>query len=86
MKMVVLCLDSDPALVPIASLAARPTNEDDPRDPDDFSFWNERQARRISVAIKAAFGIDFAPEIVIGDANVSALTSRILGSREILSN
>ncbi|KAG8215187.1 phospholipid methyltransferase-domain-containing protein [Butyriboletus roseoflavus] len=31
----------------------------DPRDPDDFSFWSERQAKRICTAIEQAFNVDF---------------------------
>lgn len=87
MKMVVLCLDSDPSLIP-ASASSDPT-EDGPlpasRDADDFRFWSERQAKRIATAINEAFDVEYAPEVIIGDANISSLANRILESREILS-
>ena len=85
LKTVVLCLDSDPSLVPLSSHATASTANASDRDPDDFTFWSERQAKRISIAIKETFDVEFAPEVIIADANVSALTSRILGSMELLS-
>ncbi|KAG6811507.1 hypothetical protein H0H92_007109 [Tricholoma furcatifolium] len=60
--------------------------EDDPdRDPDDFSFWSEKQAKRICLAIKQAFDVEYVPEVVVADANLTALANRILGSKEILT-
>jgi len=56
------------------------------RDPDDFSFWSERQAERICAAIKQIFDVDYVPEVVVADANLTTLTNRILLSKEILSN
>lgn len=56
------------------------------RDPDDFSFWSERQAKRICTAIKQTFDVEYAPEVVVADANLSALANRILVSKEILSD
>jgi phosphatidylethanolamine N-methyltransferase len=58
---------------------------DHDRDPDDFRFWSERQAKRISDAIRQAFGVEYAPEVILADANVSALANRVLVSKEILS-
>lgn len=55
------------------------------RDPDDFSFWSEQQAKRISTAIKQIFGVEYAPEVIVADANLMALANRILVSKEILS-
>jgi len=57
----------------------------DDRDPDDFRFWSERQAKRICVAIKHAFEVDYSPEVIVADANISALANRILLSKEILT-
>lgn len=57
-------------------------DDDDERDPDDFRFWSERQAKRISMAIKQAFGVELTPEVVVADANLGALTNRILVSKE----
>ncbi len=59
---------------------------DEDRDPDDFSFWSERQARRICNYIKQAFDLEYAPEVVVADANLTSLANRILVSREILSD
>lgn len=64
--------------------ASLDANED--RDPDDFSFWSERQAKRICGAIKQTFDVEYAPEVVVADANLSALANRILVSKEILSD
>ena len=87
-RIVTLCLDSDPSLIPascrMAGMMVSLGTED--RDPDDFSFWSERQARRISGAIKQAFDVEYAPEVVVADANLTALANRILVSREILSD
>ncbi|TFK36055.1 phosphatidylethanolamine N-methyltransferase [Crucibulum laeve] len=101
MHIVPLCLDSDPSLIPISCKAlatpavgasALPIEhelqhepETDGRDPDDFSFWSERQAKRICAAIKQVFDVDYAPEVVVADANLSALANRILLSKEILT-
>ncbi|CAG8670879.1 1304_t:CDS:2, partial [Acaulospora colombiana] len=51
---------------------------------DDFRLWSERQAKRISYAISQVLDIDFAPEVIVADANVTALTRRILASKELL--
>ncbi|KAJ7730239.1 phosphatidylethanolamine N-methyltransferase [Mycena maculata] len=99
MRVVPLCLDSDPSLIPLScKVAASPPqtprpeaavqhDEDslDDRDPDDFTFWSERQARRICSAIKQTFDVEYAPEVVVADANLSALARRILLSKEILT-
>ncbi|KAG6910370.1 phosphatidylethanolamine N-methyltransferase [Tephrocybe rancida] len=61
--------------------------DDDPdRDPDDFSFWSEKQAKRICAAIQQAFDVEYVPEVVVADANLSALANRILLSKEILTS
>ncbi|KAG9007113.1 phosphatidylethanolamine N-methyltransferase [Tulasnella sp. 427] len=89
MKMIVLCLDSDPSLVPMSTpgiLSTATPSGKPTRDRDDFRFWSPRQAKRISTAIKEAFGVEYAPEVVIGDANVSALASRVVASLQILSS
>ena len=88
MHVVPLCLEFDPSLMPI-SCKPSPTEGDDAdtedRDPDDFAFWTERQAMRICVAIKQIFDVDYAPEVVVADANLTALANRILVSKEILT-
>ncbi len=106
-KVVPLCLDSDPALIPVSCKPVvehssvpdaagvegngdvenehhTPPGSEDGRDPDDFSFWSEKQAKRICLAIKEMFGVEYAPEVVVADANLGALARRILVSREVL--
>ncbi|KAF9032507.1 phosphatidylethanolamine N-methyltransferase [Hymenopellis radicata] len=98
-KVVPLCLDSDPALIPVsckpvvangsvpdaASVEGNGEHHtEDGRDPDDFSFWSEKQAKRICLAVKEMFGVEYAPEVVVADANLGALARRILVSREVL--
>ncbi|KAK0477038.1 phospholipid methyltransferase-domain-containing protein [Armillaria novae-zelandiae] len=91
MRVVPLCLDSDPSLIPLSCKSslnvdgtASPTEADE-RDPDDFTFWSERQAKRICMAIKQTFDVEYAPEVVVADANLTALANRILVSKEILT-
>ncbi|KIK55717.1 hypothetical protein GYMLUDRAFT_87557 [Collybiopsis luxurians FD-317 M1] len=52
-------------------------------DPDDFSFWSEHQAKRICSAIEQTFGVEYAPEVAVADANLSALANRILLSKQM---
>jgi len=100
-RIVPLALDSDPSLIPLSCQpSSRSSADADPvssgaagqdqealedRDPDDFSFWSERQAKRISAAIKQVFDVDYAPEVIVADANLTSLTNRILVSKELLS-
>lgn len=88
-RIVPLCLDLDPSLIPIScrtpDMQISPGLDED-RDPDDFSFWSERQARRISDVIKQTFDVECAAELVVADANLSSLANRILVSRDILSD
>lgn len=86
-----LCLDSDPSLIPVScgGTGTVEANSEwdgttDARDPDDFSFWSERQAMRISTAIEEAFGLEYAPEVVMAHANLTALANRILVSKQML--
>ncbi|KAG8814574.1 phosphatidylethanolamine N-methyltransferase [Serendipita sp. 399] len=67
----------------VGSPSGTPSHSHDIHD-DDFRFWSERQARRISWAISQVLSIDFAPEVIVADANVTALTRRILASKELL--
>jgi phosphatidylethanolamine N-methyltransferase len=105
MRIVPLCLDSDPSLIPLSckvllekkkttlsqdkaasdnNTAPDDTDDDEHRN-DDFSFWSEQQAKRISTAIKQIFDVEYAPEVIVADANLMALAKRILVSKEILS-
>jgi phosphatidylethanolamine N-methyltransferase len=112
MRIVPLCLDSDPSLIPLACRSEAKTlrlyeefspdvdvgsperkgdcsaqsgtrTEDRGTDPDDFSFWSEHQAKRICSAIKQAFDVEYATEVVVADANLSALANRILLSKRM---
>jgi len=87
MRIVPLCLDEDPSLIPLCCKAtidgSDMAQDDDGRDPDDFRFWSERQAKRISIAIQQAFGVEMAPEVIIADANLGGLANRILVSSEL---
>lgn len=91
MRTVPLCLDSDPSLIPLSCKApgtpkpgTRTPETEENRDPDDFRFWSERQAKRICFAIEQTFNVEYAPEVIVADANLSALANRILLSKEIL--
>ena len=97
MDIVTLSLDSDPALLPLSaqspksSRASTPTSSSaqesaPPVDADDFRFWSIEQAKRISMRINEAFGVECAAEVITADANVSALTNRILATMEITSS
>ncbi|KZT21282.1 phosphatidylethanolamine N-methyltransferase [Neolentinus lepideus HHB14362 ss-1] len=87
MRVVPLCLDSDPSLIPVSCNAAQVQipQSADTRDPDDFRFWSERQAKRIAIVIKQMFDVEYAPEVIVADANLSALANRILVSKKVLS-
>jgi phosphatidylethanolamine N-methyltransferase len=95
------CLDGDPSLIPLSCLPSeaprtprlktrgddRSNPEDrDYLDPDDFTFWSPRQAQRICAVIKQTFDIEYAPQVIVADANVTALAHRILSSKEILTS
>ncbi|KAG8856563.1 phosphatidylethanolamine N-methyltransferase [Serendipita sp. 411] len=67
----------------VGSSSGTPNLSHDIHD-DDFRFWSERQAKRISWAISQVLNIDFAPEVIVADANITALTRRILASKELL--
>jgi phosphatidylethanolamine N-methyltransferase len=89
MHIVTLCLDSDPSLIPLSCKTPEMeedfTLSEDGRDPDDFMFCSERQAKRICSAIEQAFDVEYAPEVIVADANLTALANRILLSKEILT-
>ena len=76
-----LALDYDPSLVPRSSA---PPGMSAGADDDDFRFWSERQAQRIAHAIRAVLDVEFAPEVIVANANISTLTRRILASKQLL--
>lgn len=85
-----LCLDSDPSLMPLSCLSPNQrhamygSTSDEGQDVDDFRFWSEEQARRICVVMEQSFGVECTPEVVVAEANLTALAGRVLVSREIL--
>ncbi|KAH9931615.1 phosphatidylethanolamine N-methyltransferase [Epithele typhae] len=95
MHIVPLCLDNDPSLVPQsckplvraegAAAVEADADAEDGRDSDDFRFWSERQAKRISLAIEQAFDVELTPDVVLADANISALANRVLVAKELLT-
>jgi len=82
-RIVPLCLDSDPSLIPMSCQQGDVATvvDADTRDPDDFRFWSERQAKRISTVIEQIFDVEYVPEVIIGDANLTALANRIVVSK-----
>ncbi|KAI0290051.1 phospholipid methyltransferase-domain-containing protein [Russula brevipes] len=78
-----LCLDGDPSLIP-NSTAGSEDGEDSGGDPDDFRFWSARQAWRIARAVREMFGVEYAPDVVLADANLTALAERIVASRKLM--
>jgi phosphatidylethanolamine N-methyltransferase len=82
-RIVPLCLDSDPSLIPVSCQEGEDGEVGDGvgRDPDDFRFWTERQARRISMVIEQIFDVEYVPAVIISDANLTALANRIVVSK-----
>lgn len=78
-----LCLDSDPSLIPISCQQREDGTavDGDGGDPDDFKFYSERQAERISRVIKQIFGVEYGLAVIISDANLTALANRIVVSK-----
>lgn len=91
-EIIPLCLDNDPYLIPQSCGGMRDPNADADesdasgaqRNPDDFSFWSERQAKRICTAIEQAFNVEYVPEVIVADANLTRLANRILVSKQLL--
>ncbi len=82
-----LCLDGDPSLIPSSTKHQNGTAEDGENnggDPDDFRFWSARQAWRIARAVREMFGVEYAPDVVVADANLTALAERIVASRKLM--
>jgi phosphatidylethanolamine N-methyltransferase len=84
-----LCLDGDPSLIPSSTKHKNGTDEDgedNGGDPDDFRFWSARQAWRIARVVREMFGVEYAPDVVLADANLSALAERIVASRKLMQS
>src|SRR5258708_3826507 len=65
-RIIPLCLDSDPSLIPISCQQGEDgvTVNGDARDLDDFRFWSERQAKRISMVIEQIFDVEYVPAVI----------------------
>jgi phosphatidylethanolamine N-methyltransferase len=88
-RIVPLCLDSDPSLIPLSCQSPHERQDvvdDDTRDPDDFRLWSESQAKRICLVIEQSFGVEYRPEVIVADANLTALANRILVSSNVLDS
>ncbi|KAF9074375.1 phosphatidylethanolamine N-methyltransferase [Rhodocollybia butyracea] len=102
MRIVPLCLDSDPSLIPLACRSEAKTlrlheefspdidvgspeqkGDASPAQPGTRTEDREHQAKRICSAIKQAFDVEYATEVVVADANLSALANRILLSKRM---
>ncbi len=59
-------------------------DKDNGGDPDDFRFWSARQAWRIARAVREMFGVEYAPDVVVADANLTALAKRIVASHKLM--
>lgn len=59
--------------------------DEDDRDPDDFVVMEERQAKRIAALVETACGVELSTEVVIADANVGALTRRVIGAKSLVA-
>lgn len=84
-----LCLDGDPSLIPSSTKHKTDGTADDDNnsgDPDDFRFWSARQAWRIARAVREIFGVEYAPDVVVADANLTALAERIVASRKLMQS
>lgn len=58
--------------------------DDQLQDNDDFVIMDESQAKHITQMCEWAFGVELSPDVVIADANVSALARRVIGARNLL--
>jgi phosphatidylethanolamine N-methyltransferase len=60
-------------------------DDNDGRDPDDFTIMNETQAKRIVSLCEMTFGVEISPDVVIADANVGLLANRVVGARSLIA-
>lgn len=53
-------------------------------DPDDLVIWNLGEVQKLCAGIRCAFQVDFSPQVVMADANVSSLARHIVEARRLL--
>lgn len=58
--------------------------EDQLQDSDDFVIMDEAQAKHIARMCEWAFGIELSTDVVLADANVTALAKRVLGASNLI--
>ena len=58
-------------------------DEDDGHNVDDFTIMDEIQAKRIVSLCEMAFGVEMTVDVVVADANVGLLASRVVGARRL---
>ncbi|CAO1637267.1 unnamed protein product [Jaminaea pallidilutea] len=63
-----------------------PTGRPNDEDPDDFTIWDEQQAKRIAKGIKMACDVDFSTEVVVAEANVRRLANDVVEARRLLQH
>lgn len=51
---------------------------------DDMDLWTHDQVHHITDAIRCTFGVDFAPDVVLADANVATLARHVIEAHELL--
>lgn len=91
-QIVTFCLDSDISLAPRSQTGRpkagpsdpAPKGRDSDEDPDDFTIWDQTQAKHIAYGIKQAFDVDFDSEVIVAEANVRKLASDVLEARKVL--
>lgn len=87
LQIINICLEADPSLVPTSNVNADAETgsvDGDAPSADDFRFWSDKQAKRISKSILEAFGVEYSYDVILADANVTTLTNRILATKELL--
>ncbi|GAA97238.1 uncharacterized protein L969DRAFT_84335 [Mixia osmundae IAM 14324] len=96
-KIIVHCLDRDPALIPQSCRRLIHTTTDDEKpsaaedllpdrtDADDFVLYSDEQAKRIAYAIEVSCGIEIAAPVVVAAANIAKLAYRIVESKRLLA-
>ncbi|UZJ56933.1 hypothetical protein CBS101457_006253 [Exobasidium rhododendri] len=90
-RIIQYALNSSYAYLP-RSQSGRPEAQDVPdgrrsdSDPDDFTIWDVKQARRIAKGIYFTFDIEFTSEVIVAEANIRKLANDVIQARQILAN
>lgn len=68
-----------------AGAPPRPLVLDAHTDPDDFTIWDTKQAKKISLGIRYALDTELSPDVIIAEANVARLATDVVQGRKVLS-